>query len=94
MMLSATFNNFQFYWWRKPKDPEKTTDLPQVTDNFYHIMLYTSPWGGVEPTTSLMIGTDCIGSCKSNYHSIITTTATFLFKFMHTCSISPLKDTL
>ena len=22
----------QFYWWRKPKYPEKTTDLPQVTD--------------------------------------------------------------
>jgi hypothetical protein len=22
----------QFYWWRKPEYPEKTTDLPQVTD--------------------------------------------------------------
>ena len=20
----------QFYWWRKPENPEKTTDLPQV----------------------------------------------------------------
>jgi hypothetical protein len=43
--------------------------------NFYHIMLYTSPWVGVEPTTSVVIGTDCICSCKSNYHTIMTKTA-------------------
>ena len=22
----------QFYWWKKPETPEKTTNLPQVTD--------------------------------------------------------------
>jgi len=26
----------------------------------------------------VVIGTDCIGSCKSNYHAITTTTATML----------------
>jgi hypothetical protein len=30
----------QFYWWRKPEYPQKTTDMSQVTETFYHIALY------------------------------------------------------
>jgi hypothetical protein len=56
------------------EDPAKTTDLWQVTDKLYQIM-YTSPWSRFKLTTSVVIGTDCTGSCKFNYHSITTKTA-------------------
>jgi len=44
--------------------------MPQVTDKHYHIMLYR-----VLLITLVVICTDYIGNCKSNYHAITNTTA-------------------
>jgi hypothetical protein len=55
------YRGSQLYWWRKPKYPEKITDLSQVTDKPFLLMLNRIHLAGAvfELAALVVIGTDC-----------------------------------
>ena len=71
----------QCYWWRKPeynaygeKHRPVESHWKTLSQMFYRVHL---AWAGFELLTLVVICADCIpvGSCKSNYHTIMNTGA-------------------
>ena len=84
MVFNATFNNIfsyivavRFIGGGHRSTRRKTTDRSQVTEKLYHIILCRVHlgWAGFELKTFVVIGTDCIGGCKSSYHTVTTAPA-------------------
>ena len=57
------YHGSQFYWWGKPEYPGKTTNLLQVTDKFYPIMVVNTICGHI------MIGLSLSSVSKHNMWS-------------------------
>ena len=77
MVFNVTFNNISVIWWRSVLLLEKTGENYRPATSHWqalsHNVVSSTPrLSGFVRTTSVVIGTDCIGSCKSNRHMITT----------------------
>ena len=92
MVFNTTFNNISVLSWQSVL-LVKETEVPRkhhwsVASNWQtlshkYCTEYTSPWTRFGLTTLVVIVTDCIGSCKSNYHMITTTMAPVIFRSIY-----------
>ena len=73
IVFNATFTNIPVTSWWSVLLVEEITDMPQVTDKLYQIMLNRLhlAWAVCELITVVVIGTDCKGS----YATTMTRTA-------------------
>jgi len=84
MVFNATFNNISVISWQSVL-LVKETGVPRENHRYvashWQILSnkccieYTSTWAGFKHTTLVVIDTDYIGSCKSNYNTITAATA-------------------
>ena len=82
ILFNDTFNNIAVISWRSVFIGGENLRVPHqlVASHWqiYHISVVSSTSRherGFEITILVVTGTDCTGSCKSNYHTITTTTA-------------------
>jgi hypothetical protein len=83
LLVEETTDLPHVYWWRKPPTCRMSIGVGNhrtATSHWQNCITqcsieYTSPWAWFELTTLVVIGTDCICSCKSNCHVITTTMA-------------------
>ena len=101
MVFNATFNNIiVISWWEvllveETRVSGETTDLSQVTDKLYHIMLHWAhlAMSRIQLWALVVTGTDCTRSYKCNYHTttmIPPTCHKKLTNFIKWCSIQML----
>ena len=60
------------YWLRKSECPEKPIGILQATDKLLSHNVVHLDIVGFKLATLVVVGIDCIGNCKSNYHMITT----------------------
>jgi hypothetical protein len=84
MVFNTTFNNFSvILWWSVllveetgvPGENHQPVASHWQTLSHNVVSVYLA-WAEFELTTLVVIGSVCISNCKSNYHTITTTTPT------------------
>ena len=90
MDFNTTFSNISVILWRSVLLVEETGGPGEnhrpVASHWQTLMFYTSSWSRFELTTSVVIGTDSIGSCKPP----IDWSSSYVGKFNNTQAISEL----
>ena len=101
MVFNATFNNISVISWQSVLLMEETgvcwenhqpaASRWQTLSHIYMLYRVHLAWAEFELTTLVVIGTNSMGSCKSNYHTNTTMTGPY---FVNSCSIHTQMENL